>query len=190
VNDENLYKWRQEAYAAQQPVRKVTAKGTVVTINPDGSVDYNLSGEQGAGGQNETQQLKTMSEIKGDPGEIANYEYLIHRSKESGNDNFVTDRILSDVFTKGLGADVFPQSKVIREAVEQEINAKQPTLNYNKPLEYNALVDQEVANEMRKVIASPNADPNADPDEWIRRAAGLGVIGAQMFLLEAHPVGQ
>jgi hypothetical protein len=183
VNDENLYKWRQEAYASQQPVQKSTDKG-LLTLYPDGRHTFEPY-DGTAGGQNETQRLKTMSEIKGDPGEIENYKYLMHRSKESGNDNFVTDRILTDVFTKGLGADVFPQSKVIREAVEQRINEEQPTLNSFKPTEYKVLVDQEVANEMRKVIANPD-----DNQDWIRTAAALGVIGAQMYLLEAHPVGQ
>jgi len=188
ANDANLYKWRQEAYDAQQPVYKDTDKG-LLTIYPDGGHTFESYDEPGAGGQNATQRLKTMSEIKGDPGEMANYEYLIRRSKETGNDNFVTDRILTEVFTKGLGMDVFPQSAVIREAVEQDIDTKYPTLRDFKPTEHKTLVDQEVANQMRRVIATPDATGET-PQDWIRTAAALGVVGAQMFLLEARPVGQ
>ena len=90
---------------------------------------------------------------------------------------------MTDVFAGGYGKGVFPKEyDEIRKEETKNINAAYPYMQLQDSKGHTAMVEQAVQNRMRELVAQEGAS-----HDWIQRAAGLGVVGAQVFLQLAHP---
>ena len=183
VNEENIYKWTQDALEAGQSQTHIGPYG-VTTVHPDGRVDFQRTRpEPGGEAADPLKRLKLLEGLEGPAGKVAQYANLSQLAVDSGNDRLVTDEIMKDVFAGGYGKGVFPKEyDEIAQAERKAVDTAYPYLQLQKPAEYATMVDQAVKNRMMEIVAQPGAS-----HEWIQRAAGLGVTGAQVFLQLAHP---
>ncbi len=186
VNEANLFKWQQDAIDEGKPQVNVGPYG-VTTTYPDGRPpkwEPTRPDLTGSGGANDPlKRLKLLEDLEGPAGKVAQYANLAQLAVETGNDNLITDEIMKDVFAGGYGEGVFPQEyDTIRKEEAKKIDAAYPYLQLQKSAEYATMVEQAVQNKMREIVAQEGAN-----HDWIVRAAGLGVTGAQVFLQLAHP---
>ena len=184
VNEANLFKWTQDAIDAGKPQTHVGPYG-VTTTYPDGRPPTfdRTRPEPGGEASDPLKRLKLLEDLEGPAGKVAQYANLSQLAVDTGNDRLVTDEIMKDVFAGGYGKNVFPKEyDTIAQEERKAIDAAYPYLQLQKPAEYATMVDQAVQNRMREIVAQEGAN-----HEWIQRAAGLGVTGAQVFLQLAHP---